>query len=323
MRRIALLLIALTLAACARGPAELPGTLEWDRVALPAEASEPILKLAVNEGDAVAARQVLAELDPRRMDARIAGAEAQVAQLEARLDELVRGARSETIDAARARLAQARAAQTESERTYARIAELRKRQWVAANAFDQAQAARNAAQAETRAAAAQLDELLNGTRSEQLAQARATLEAAQESLRELRVSRERLTLRAPRAGRVDALPFKLGDQPPAGATVVSLLVGDAPYARVFVPAPQRAALVQGMRFEVKVEGVDAPFPATLRRIAREASFTPYFALAGDDASRLVYRAELVLEGEAAKRLPAGLTAQAKRVEGGPVESGRE
>jgi HlyD family secretion protein len=94
---------------------------------------------------------------------------------------------------------------------------------------------------------------------------------------------------------------------------VSLLVGDAPYARVFVPAPQRAELQPGARFEVRVEGIASPFMATLRSIRSEPSFTPYYALAGDDASRLVYRAELVLEGVAAAELPAGLPVTAVRL----------
>jgi HlyD family secretion protein len=105
---------------------------------------------------------------------------------------------------------------------------------------------------------------------------------------------------------VDALPFRAGDQPPVGAELVSLLVGDAPYARVFVPAPRRAALEVGDRFEIHIEGVDRVLGATLRSIRSEASFTPYYALAGDDASRLVYRAELLLDGADVQDLPAGL-----------------
>jgi HlyD family secretion protein len=34
-------------------------------------------------------------------------------------------------------------------------------------------------------------------------------------------------------------------------------------------------------------------------------------LTGEDASRLAYRAELVLDGDAARKLPAGLPAQAE------------
>jgi HlyD family secretion protein len=77
-------------------------------------------------------------------------------------------------------------------------------------------------------------------------------------------------------------------------------------------APRRAELKAGDRFEVRVQGVAELFPAKLRSIRSEPSFTPYYALAGDDASRLVYRSELVLEGAAAADLPAGLPVAATR-----------
>ncbi|MCY1447767.1 hypothetical protein D9M71_644010 [compost metagenome] len=121
-------------------------------------------------------------------------------------------------------------------------------------------------------------------------------------------------MRAPRDGRVDALPFRPGDQPPEGAEVVSLLVGDEPYARLFIPASIRARVDVGTRLRIHVEGVEQPFEARLRNIRSESSFTPYFALTGDDASRLVYRAEAVLQGDAARRLPAGLPLTAERID---------
>jgi HlyD family secretion protein len=306
LRPLSVTLVAtLGLAGCAEsGPAPLVGTLEFDRVAVTAELSEPVLRWAVAEGDRVEAGAVVLELDARRQEARIAEAYSQLMVSEARLAELTHGARIETIDAARANLERARAAQTDAETEYTRVAELRKRELVAQSAVDQAVAARNQRRAETQAVEAQLRELTQGTRPEQLEQAAAAVAAARASLDTLKLTRERLTVRAPRAGRIDALPFRAGDQPPVGAELVSMLVGDAPYARVFVPAPRRAELKIGARFEVRVEGVDAPFTATLRSIRSEPSFTPYYALAGDDASRLVYPAELLLDGGA--DLPAGL-----------------
>jgi len=316
VRLAALGVAALGLAGCAEpGPAPLVGTLEWDRVAVTAELAEPVLSWAVAEGDRVEAGAVVLELDARRQNARIAEAKSQLAMSEARLAELTHGARSETIDAARANLARARAAQTDAEAEHARVAELKQRELVAASAVDQALAARNQRRAETQGAEAQLRELTQGTRPEQVEQAAAAVAAARASLDTLMLTRERLTVRAPRAGRVDALPFHPGDQPPVGAELVSMLVGDAPYARVFVPAPRRAELGVGARFEVRVEGVAAPFAATLRSIRSEPSFTPYYALAGDDATRLVYPAELLLDGGA--ELPAGLPVTAVPL--GPAE----
>lgn len=318
MRRLllsALLLAALT--GCADADKPLLGTLEWDRVSLPAEASEVLLRIAVAEGERVEAGQLLLELDPRRQDARIAQARAEVEQAAAHLAELSNGARSETIDAARADLARNRAELTDAERSFSRIAELYQRQQVAIAELDRARAARDQASAATRSAEAQLRELTNGTRPEQLEQAAAALEAARGNLDQLQVGREHLSLRAPRAGLVDALPFKVGDQPPAGAELVSLLVGEQPYARVFIPASIRAQVSVGDLMRVFVEGVEQPFQARVRSIRSEAAFTPYYALTGDDASRLMYRAELVLQGEAARQLPAGLPLRAERGDARP------
>jgi HlyD family secretion protein len=298
-------LAAFGLAGCAEpGPTPLVGTLEWDRIAVTAELAEPVMSWAVAEGDRVEAGAVLLEIDARRQDARIAEQQAQLAAMEARFAEATHGARIETIDASRANLARARAAQTDAETEYTRVAELRKRELVAQSLVDQGLAARNQRRAETQAAEAQLRELTAGTRPEQIEHASAAVASSRAALETLQLTRERLTVRAPRSGRIDALPFHPGDQPPVGAELVSMLVGDAPYARVFVPAPRRAELEIGARFEVRVEGVATPFKATLRSIRSEPSFTPYYALAGDDATRLVYPAELKLEGGA--ELPAGL-----------------
>lgn len=309
-----LLLAALVLSLSACGNKDTPpllGTLEWDRISLPAEASETITSLAVAEGSQVEAGALLLSLDGRRMDQRIAQAEAIVAQQQARLAELSNGTRIEQLDAARAALASAEAGRTEAQKQFTRQADLANKQLIARASLDTARATRDRSEAQVASAQAQLRELTRGARPEQIAQAEAAVKSAQAAVEELRLGRARLDVRAPRAGRVDALPFKAGDQPPPGASVASLLVGDAPYARVFIPASQRAGLRPGQKFVIRVRGIDRDLHARLRSIASEPAFTPYYALTGDDASRLVYRAELVIEDAEAKTLPAGLTLEAR------------
>ncbi len=306
------LLVMMTLSACTSEPPPLLGTLEWDRIAVLAEAAEPVMSWSVAEGDQVAADTVLLTLDTRRADASLAQAQAGLQQAQARFAELSNGARPEAINAAQAALESARAAQRDAESDYARTVDLRKREVVARSSLDRATAARDQSRANSAAAQAQLEELTHGTRAEQLEQGAAQLAAAQASVQSAQLQRERLVIRAPRAGRVDALPFKPGDQPPMGASVASLLVGDAPYARVFVPATQRAALETGMAMQVEIEGIEEPRQAVVRSIASEPGFTPYYALTGDDASRLAYRAELLLSGDGNDKLPAGLPVRARR-----------
>jgi HlyD family secretion protein len=312
--RRAFAIVPLTLAATAchrSGETPMLGTLEWDRVAVAAEVSEPILAITAHEGDSAKAGDPILTLDPRRTDAELAQATADARKATAALDELRHGSRIETIDAARAALAGAVSTQTNARRERDRIAEIRKRGLVAQADLDNAETALRTATAQANSARANLDELLHGTRVEDIEQAEAALAAAEAAVQHLSLTRARLDVRAPVDGRVDALPFKLGDQPPLGATLVSLLSGAAPYARIYVPASRRAHLAQGAHCRVQVQGVDGTFAAMIRSLRSDPAFTPYFALTGDDASRLAYRAELVLDGDAAKKLPAGLPVQAE------------
>jgi HlyD family secretion protein len=313
IRLLSLLLAAIVgLAGCSSSKETvLLGTLEWDRISVPAEASEPVLRLSVSEGATVKAGDLLLSLDGRRMDARLAQAQAAADQQQARVSELIHGARVEQLDALRAAVASAQASEVETARQYARQAELAGKQLVARSTLDAARASRDRAIAQVASAQAQLRELTQGTRAEEIAQGEAALSTAQSAVEELRLSRARLEVRAPRAGRIDALPFKAGDQPPIGASVASLLVGDAPYARVFIPSSQRIGMHEGQKFLVRVQGSDRDLHATLRSIAHDPAFTPYYALTGDDASRLVYRAELLLTDPEAGSLPAGVPVQAR------------
>jgi HlyD family secretion protein len=300
------------LSGCSRdsGPPPLLGTLEWDRIAVPAEISEPITQILVKEGDHVEAQQLLLTLDAQRTQAQVDAAQADVQRLSAALDELRHGARVETIDASRAALARAQTTAANARITRDRAADLRHKALNSQADLDTAETALRQANAGAAAARANLDILLHGTRAEDLAQGEAALAQARANLAQLNVTLQRLEVHAPRTGRIDALPFKLGDRPPVGAGVASLLVGEAPYARVFVPELLRASVQPGARFNVRVDGVEPAFTATLVRIRSEASFTPYYALNGDDASRLTYRAELVLDGAQARKLPAGIPCQA-------------
>lgn len=304
--------LCLLLAGCHRDATWIaPGNTEWDRAAVLAEVSEPVVELLAAEGDAVQAGQVLMRLDARRTTAQLAAARAEEQRADAQLLELRHGARQETIDNARAQLTRATSDAENAQREYQRAIALRKTNALAQQDMERLGNAARVSEATVNSQRAQLQELLHGTRPEQLAQAEAALAGAQAEARRQALILERLEVRAPRAGRIDALPYRLGDQPPAGATLASLLVGDQPYARVFIPEKQRAMLADKQHFRVYVDGVEQPFDAVLRSVRAEATFTPYYALTGEDASRLSYRAELVLQGDAAKRLPPGIPCRAE------------
>ncbi len=310
-RPMAVLLAATALAACAKSPPQMLGTLEFDRIGLPAPAAERIIAVEVREGEAVAAGQILLRLDPTRAQAQLAALQAQAQRAREVLAEFEAGPRTQDIALARANLAAARAEARQAQAYYARLAPLQDRNYVAAADLDRARAAADKATGRARAAQATLDERLAGTRDEQLAQARAALAAAEAEVAAQRALLDKLTLVAPRTARVDSLPYRLGDQAPVGAPLALLLAGEAPYARIYVPASLRASLRVGDALLVQVEGRDQPLAGRLRMIRSEPVFTPYYALTGDDVARLSYLAEVALGADAAS-LPAGLPVQAMR-----------
>jgi HlyD family secretion protein len=305
------LLLAL-LSACGskQEDGRVVGTLEWDRVELIAEASEPILELLAAEGETVEAGRPLLLLDPRRRQAQLDEARAAQGQAAARLQELERGPRSEDIRQAEARLQGAEQVFGARQREYERQAELLRRKLASPDAADQSRSARDSALAERDAYRAALEELRAGTRAEQVEQARRGLAQADAAVQHAELDLERMTVRAPVPGRVDSLPLKPGNQPQVGKVVAVLLSGPAPYARVYVPEPLRVRARPGDPARVHVDGLPNPFDGVVRTVESDPAFTPFFALTERDRKHLSYVAKIDLKGEV-QNLPAGLPVEAE------------
>jgi HlyD family secretion protein len=305
-RLSATILFTLTgLCACTKAPPQALGTLEYDRITLPAPVAERIITIDVREGEQVKAGQALLQLDPTHTQSELAAVEAQARQQREVLAELEAGPRNEDIDKARANLRAAQAQAREARAYYNRLLPLKGKDYVAAADLDRARAAADNADGQAGAAQAALDELLHGARPEQIAQAQAAVAAATAQASAQQILLGKLSVVAPRAGRIDSIPYKLGDQAPIGAPVAILLAGDAPYARIYVPEQQRAGVHVGDTIQVFVAGRDKPYAGKVRMLRSEPGFTPYYALIGDDAARLSYLAEITL-GSDATDLPAGL-----------------
>ncbi|MCD7098906.1 HlyD family efflux transporter periplasmic adaptor subunit [Stenotrophomonas sp. MMGLT7] len=297
--------LALLVAGCGQKPPQVLGTLEWDRIALPAPADERIVAIHVREGQQVQAGTPLLELDPTRTRAQLEAAQALERQNRELLDEREHGPRAEQIAQARASLSAAQAEVADAEAYYRRLQPLGQRRLVAASEVDRARAAAGSARAQVRVAEQALLELQRGTRPEQVAQAGSALAAATAQAQAQAVLLQKLELVAPRAGRVDSLPYRLGDQAAVGASLAVLLVGDRPYARVYVPETLRAGVKVGDAARIYIDGREQPLPGRVRMIRSEPVFTPYYALTGADAARLSYLAEVSVQ-QAPTQLPAGI-----------------
>lgn len=280
------------------------GTLERDRAELRAPAMETVTRIHVDDGATVTKGQLLLQLDPRRIEARLAQARASLAAAEARLAEIRRGARSERIEQAQAGLAAARSQLEQARSEWRRLRKLAAEKLASESQLDAARTSVEIAESTVEERHAALAELLTGATPEELARVEAERDVAAARRDELQVVRAELDVQAPFAGRVEQLLVETGDRVPVGMTMATLLHPGPPYANMLLPAEVKQSLSVGDQRAVEVDGHGC-YLATLRFVASEATFTPYYSLREEDRGRLVYRAELQLP-DSASGLPTGI-----------------
>jgi HlyD family secretion protein len=299
--------ILLTLSACSNDePLSAVGLLEWDRVELIAETNERITEISAHEGDMLETGSIILQQDSRRVQAQLDESQASLEQARARLAELKRGPRAERIDEAKAKLQGILSEEENARVELKRAQSLVAKKLVSPEAVDTADTRLKKATSDKNAARASLEELLNGSTAEELQQAEAAVAQAEARVSALTVTRDNLTLRAPRPGRLDNLPYEAGERPSMGAVIAVMLVNKAPYARIYVPEPLRAKVHQGTEAKIYIDGIEQAFTGKVRMISSEAVFTPYYSLTERDRSRLSYLAEVVLNEPEIQQLPSGM-----------------
>lgn len=307
--RILVLPVFFLLVSCEEPPLQAVGQLESDRIELVAEFWEVITSINVTEGDSIQAGAIVLEQDTARIDLRIEESQANIRRIEAVFAEQMSGPRAETIDAAKANLNGALIERDYRANELNRLAGLRARNLTSVETVDSAENFLKAAGARVELVSAQLAELEAGTRSEQIEQTNGQLAQARAQLASLQLDKQRLLVVSTTGGIVDSLLFELGERPRAGDVVAVLLSGDQPYARLYIPEPMRVQVRLGSQLQIAVDGLPGTLTGTVRRLASEATFTPYFALNERDRTRLSYVAEVRLPTQS-ERLPDGVPVQA-------------
>lgn len=268
------------------------GTLERDRIELVAFSTEPITRILVQEGDRVPAGTPLLEQDTAKLDVALSRARADLLRAHAVLREAEAGPRAQEIERARSRLAAATSALQTARHELDRQQSLVSANYTSRSQIDILTSQVDEAVARREEIEAQLAELLEGTRSEQVDQARAAHAAASAVVADLEIDRSRAVLRAPVDAVVEALPYEIGERPQAGRSAIVLLEASRLYARVHIPEPQRTLLDTGSPARLRIDGHPRDFAGRVRWIASDAAFTPFYALTQHDRSRLVYLAEI-------------------------------
>ena len=223
--------------------------------------------IEVDEGDRVSAGQVLARLDVRRLQASRKEVEARRTQAVAQLDEMLAGPRQETIRVARANVEDLKEQLALVELKRDRAQRLLKEQAVPQDTFDEASSGEKQIQARLDAADQQLDELVSGTRDEQLRAQKGAVDQLDAALALIDVDLEDSLLKAPFDGTVAAREMDEGMISAPGQSLFRIVETGSLEARVGVPADLIGGLELGAERAVEIEG--ARVRATVKAIVPE------------------------------------------------------
>ncbi len=211
-----------------------------------------LIEVKPDEGTKVEAGEVIAKLDTTRLQATRRQKVAQMAQANATLAEMIKGPREEVIAAARARVAQMSASLRKSNVTADRAKRLNQSRSNSDQDYDVARFDLQAAEAMLRAAEAELDELLAGTRVEQIDAQEALVQQLSAEIEQIDVDLQKSTLVAPFSGTIAERYVDEGNVLETGAPVVQLLETDHLEAHLGVDPAVLPLLNQEDAFELKV-----------------------------------------------------------------------
>ena len=288
------------------------GTVEATEAHLGFQASGRVERVAVREGDSVAAGDELAILDRSEMLPRRDEAVSRVAAARALLLELERGFRSEEVEQARAARQAARDRVNDAERDLERTKRLFEGGAASREAHDKAILGLDLTRSQLLQAEEQLRLLEAGPRKEKIEAQRAQLAQAEASVRVIEATIENMRIVAPFDGTVTVRHREPGETVPPGTAVLTLMDPGDRWVRIYVQENRIGAVKLGMPAEIASDTYpEKTYGGRVRFIASEAEFTPRNVQTTEERVKLVYAVKVQIEGDPSLDLKPGMPADVR------------
>jgi HlyD family secretion protein len=253
------------------------GRLEADEIDIDTKFAGRIAKLFVDEGDMVRARQVVAMMDTRDIEASLKKSEALVSQAERSLDETKANLVQQQT--------QVKFAQHEVDRTSALVP----KGFATIELLDQRTQQRNAAVAAENAA------------THKVAEAQHALDAATHDVELYRVNIQDNTLLAPRDGPIEYRVANVGEVLPAGGKVFTMLDASYVYMDIYLPTAEAGRVRIGSDARIVLDAYpDHVIPAKVVFVASQAQFTPKTVETKAERDKLMFRIRVRIDPDRLK-----------------------
>ncbi len=282
----------------------LYGNVDIRQVQLAFNDSERIEKLLVDEGSAVHAGQLVAQLAQQRFLDAVGQSQSTLAAQQQTVARLLAGSRPEEIAQARADVAAAQADVeaeqanvTNAELLYRRQQTLAKEQYVSLQIRDDAERSYLAGQANLAAKRQVLTArqqslrlAVIGPRKEDIAAAQATVKADISALALAQKQLADTQLYAPAEGVIQDRILETGDMATPQTPVFTLALDNPLWVRAYLPEPEMGRVALGMRAWIESDSFPGQrFPGWIGYISPVSEFTPKNVETTQLRSQLVYR----------------------------------
>jgi len=302
---------------------KVSGNIEAHQSDLSFKIQGRIEKLPVEEGARVEAGAVIARLDDDDYRQQIAADEATLELREAQLALSEAGSRPEDIKAAQQNMLDAEADLELKKIDVKRKDDLYKRDAISAETHDIAVTSLKRAEAGYERSKQLYEEIAGGTRKEQIAIDRQTVNQARENLRLSRIKLGYTVLRAPVAGVIVTREAELGEVVSPGTPVVTLADLDDVWLRAYVSETDLGRIHLGQMVPVTTDTYPGKnYSGRLSFISSTAEFTPKSIQTQKERVTLVYRIKIDLPNREHELKP-GMPADALLESGTRLTSDRE
>lgn len=276
------------------GDTLLYGNVDIRDVQLGFRVAGRLASMQLEEGDAVAAGDLLASLDDQPLREALAVAEANVLEAKANLDRANTGSRPQEIEQAEAGVEEAQAALVNADKRLVRQQDLFRQGLNSQRALDDAESQQEQAQARLRAAREALALAREGFREEDRAAAAAALAAAEARRDQAMTQLEDTRLYAPSAGVIQVRAREPGSMVNVGEPVYTLSLTDVVYVRAYVGEVHLGQVVPGAAVEVLSDSSDRVYVGQVGFVSPRAEFTPKTVETPELRTDLVYRLRIVV-----------------------------
>ena len=276
----------------------LEGNIDVRQVNLSFKVDGRLETLAVDEGDAVTAGQVLATLEKRYFDDELRLARTKRDAQQATLARLQHGSRPEEIAQAAARVAEQKAAVQNDRLLYDREKALVEKGSVSRTEFDNTKASLDEAQARLRSAEETLRLAELGPRQEDIDIARAQLAGEEAGVTQAERRLADAELIAPGPGMILTRAQERGAIVSPGEPIFTLTLTSPVWVRTYVNERDLGHIRPGMTAQVTTDSApDKPYRGHIGFISPTAEFTPKTVETRELRTDLVYRLRVIVDND--------------------------